>query len=325
VLTARQGPLIEDYRDSGIPVLVWKERKRFFNPSDIPSLVYLIISKGIDLVHTNTGILQTAAFAAGLSPARSVWHIREVFPKKPNYRWRLAKFFTDYFVFNHYHTYKSLDKMLPVKRGKVIYNGVEVPLHFPAYRPHRERFKIVMVSNIQPGKGQIYLINALAELKKSHPHIEVHLIGECFPEWKWYLDSITDSVKSHGLHRQLIIHGFKKNPSEIVADCHLVAHTAIDEAASGNVILEAMALGKPVVVFWGGETPEVVKDGETGFLIPRHDKKALAEKIKYCIDNPNAAERLGRNAWEEARHRFSIENTAVELMNLYDTILNNNR
>jgi len=64
-----------------------------------------------------------------------------------------------------------------------------------------------------------------------------------------------------------------------------------------------MALGKPVVAFWGGEPPEMIKEGETGYLVPRPDTKLLAERIVLLIENIDLRNQMGKNAYREVKKR----------------------
>ena len=319
VLAARPGPMLSEYRDQGITCWLWKERENFFSKTDILRLAYLIAKNHFDIVHVNTGILPAAALAAGLSPAKCVWHLREVPKQRPNWRWRLAQKFTDLFIFNHYHTYNSLAKMVKFKNWKVVYNGIEIPPELPAQKDPSPNFKIAMVSNLEPPKGQIYLVEAMAEIKKRHPRLELHLLGECFDQK--YLAEVKNRAEKLGVLDEITFHGRVSEPGKIVRDCDLVAHTAINEAASGNIILEAMALGKPVVAFWGGEPPEMIKEGETGYLVPRPDTQLLAERIVLLIENIDLRNQMGKNAYREVKKRFSADVIAKEMMDTYNLLL----
>ena len=82
-----------------------------------------------------------------------------------------------------------------------------------------------------------------------------------------------------------------------------------------NVVLEAMACEVPVVATAVGGTPELVKDGEVGFLVPPKDPAAIAEKILLLLGDKGLRERLGRNGrrfileegltWESCARKYS--------------------
>ena len=75
----------------------------------------------------------------------------------------------------------------------------------------------------------------------------------------------------------------------------------------GRVIIEAMATGTPVIGSRVGGIPELVEDGVRGFLVPPGDQKALAEKIRWILNNPEEAREMGSRARLFAAKLFSTE------------------
>lgn len=88
-----------------------------------------------------------------------------------------------------------------------------------------------------------------------------------------------------------------------------------------NSILEYMALGKPVIATNGGGTCEIVKDGETGFLIKRSDPAELAEKTEMLLEDDDLRVRMGEAGKERIRSSFSIDNMINQYLSLYNKIL----
>jgi glycosyltransferase involved in cell wall biosynthesis len=319
VLATKPGPMLKEYQDQGINCQLWKERENFFSKIDILRLVSLIRKNRIDIVHVNTGILPAAALAAGLSPAKCVWHLHEVPPKPPNWRWRLARRFADFFIFNSHHTYLSLSRMVRIdQKWRVIYSGVDLPFDsLPPPEPG-SRFKIAMVGNIQSIKGQIFMVDTLAQLRPSYPDLELHLVGDCFE--KSYLEEIKTRAREKNVLGNFIFHGLRPDPMEIVKDCDLLVHPGLVESL-GNAIIEAMAWGKPVVAFDEGGPAEIIKNGETGYLVPKHDSGLLADRIADLLHDPGLRRRMGQNAFREVQERFSAEKIAKEVMDIYNSLL----
>jgi glycosyltransferase involved in cell wall biosynthesis len=77
--------------------------------------------------------------------------------------------------------------------------------------------------------------------------------------------------------------------------------------ALGRVVFEAMAAGTPVIGSRTGGIPDMVIDGETGFLVPPGDEEALAEKLRWALSHPNEIHEMGRRARNFARRFFSTE------------------
>jgi glycosyltransferase involved in cell wall biosynthesis len=88
--------------------------------------------------------------------------------------------------------------------------------------------------------------------------------------------------------------------------------------ALGLVILEAMALGRPVVATEVGGIPEMVEDGITGLLVPPHEPVPLAEAIVRLLRDHPLADTLGRNGYRLVRDRFCVERMVAAIEALYD-------
>jgi glycosyltransferase involved in cell wall biosynthesis len=86
-------------------------------------------------------------------------------------------------------------------------------------------------------------------------------------------------------------------------------------------VLEAMAMGLPVVASAVNGTPEAVVDGETGHLVPARDPRALAERLSALARDPDARRRMGEAGRRVARERFTLERMVAELDALYLELL----
>ena len=86
-------------------------------------------------------------------------------------------------------------------------------------------------------------------------------------------------------------------------------------------ILEAMAMGKPVVATRAGGNPEVVADGVTGFLVPARDGLALAKAIKRLLDDPAAAARMGQAGRARVEREFTVRGMVRRMEELYANLL----
>jgi glycosyltransferase involved in cell wall biosynthesis len=110
--------------------------------------------------------------------------------------------------------------------------------------------------------------------------------------------------------------GKKKNIEEIVEGFDIGVLATFVEGLS-NSIMEYMALKRPVVATDRGGTPELVIDGDTGFLVPPANADALAEKIECLLDNPAIAKRMGEAGEARLRREFSITRMVEGTKRLY--------
>lgn len=87
-----------------------------------------------------------------------------------------------------------------------------------------------------------------------------------------------------------------------------------------NAILEYMALGKPVIATEGGGTSEIVRDGESGFLVGASNPLELSEKMEELLDAPDLRKKMGSRGREIVSHEFSIEKMVSEYLHIYNNL-----
>ncbi len=149
---------------------------------------------------------------------------------------------------------------------------------------------VLSVGRLSRHKGTLHLIRAFARVVAAHPEAHLLVIGTG-PRGKALgravvEEQITDSV--HFLGERWDVARFMR-----LADCFVLP--SLYEGMS-TALLEAMALGLPVVATAVSGTPEVVTEGETGYLVPPADPVSLAAAINSVIEDPKAATRMGRAA-----------------------------
>lgn len=126
-------------------------------------------------------------------------------------------------------------------------------------------------------------------------------------------------ANSLGLQDDVVFTGFIKNAKEILAELDLLLFTTIKEGF-GSTLLDAYACGVPVVSTSTGGTPEIVLHGQTGFLAPVTDSRALAASVQQVLYNPALRERLVQNASQRVL-MFTREQTALKTLAVYKEVL----
>jgi glycosyltransferase involved in cell wall biosynthesis len=105
----------------------------------------------------------------------------------------------------------------------------------------------------------------------------------------------------------------------LLARSFLVVIPALWEEPASMVPLEAMAMGKPIVAYASGGFREIVKNGETGLLIPRGNIKALIDAVDYLINDPEVAIKMGLKGKDRIKRLFSADRMVME----YEKVLFN--
>ncbi|HUU68797.1 MAG TPA: glycosyltransferase [Planctomycetota bacterium] len=210
---------------------------------------------------------------------------------------------------------------------EVIYSGVDPDIHkeVDGLRIRRELnlsgFDVVgIASRLAPEKGHTYFLQAAALLKDKFPNCKFIVVGSPMYAPPEYEVDLREAASSLGLDNQIIFTGFRADVLHVMAAMDVLV-CAADEEALGRVVLEAMALGKPVVATRAGGIVETVVDGVTGFLVPPRDPASLASAISACLTDLDAARRMGLKGQERVRAFYSIHQNADRVQRLYRRIL----
>jgi glycosyltransferase involved in cell wall biosynthesis len=215
----------------------------------------------------------------------------------------------------------------PDDRTGVIFGGADAERFHP--EPGEHRAGVLFLGRITPHKGVDRLIEALPAgapltIAGSSGH------DPAWPE-RGYLQLLRDlaasasgpitfagAVADDALPRLMRCHAVLAFPSVDVT-CY-GRHVAISELL-GLTVIEAMASGTPVVCSHIGGLPEVVTDGETGFLVPPGDADVLRDRLATLLHDRALRERMGRNARDVACERFTWAACARRCLQNYEQLL----
>lgn len=157
-----------------------------------------------------------------------------------------------------------------------------------------------------PCKGVIHLINAFAAISKDFPQAQLILVGKDTDQE--YAAKLKAQVNKLGLRH--CIQFIPKIPQQELAQTMRKADVFVLPSYSEGlprVIIEAMAVGLPVVASDVGGISEIVQDHITGFLVPPGDEGMLSEKLRWLLQSPEYVVRLGHNAHQSVNRLFSTE------------------
>ena len=199
--------------------------------------------------------------------------------------------------------------------SEVIYNGVDVeafsPTHADRHRAHererlgigRDTFVIGSVGRLVAHKNQRVLIDALAHLRGRSLDAHLLLVGQGPMR-----DALEERVRALGLERHVTFAGLQHDvrPALAAMDVFVLPSTHVETFS--NAALEAMAMGKPVVLSRIGGAREMIRDGVEGFTIEPSDLEPRLKVLlaQLCADGDRVA-RLGQAARERAVSEFSLD------------------
>jgi spore coat protein SA len=203
---------------------------------------------------------------------------------------------------------------------EVIHSALDVGRFRPIQRAPSETFNLLFVGNIVGNKGASLLVQAILNLKSRLPQIRLRMIGKGD---KPYIDRLRETANAGGAGENLEIVGYvpySELPAHYAWADVFVGPSAF-EPGPGNIYLEAMASGRPVIACNSGGTPEVVLDGETGLLVnPESVEDLVAAIEKLAVDIP-LREKLGRQAREWIESRFTLDRYIDKVESIYQALV----
>jgi glycosyltransferase involved in cell wall biosynthesis len=192
------------------------------------------------------------------------------------------------------------------------YLGIEIPENV-VLPPAGVGNTVLFVGRLVEKKGVDTLIDAMAILRESLPSLELSIIGDGPAR-----NDLAKRAKSAGIKAQF--QGWQEERKVRAAMRRALLLAVPSRAAEGGdseglptVIMEAMAIGVPVVASRHAGIPEIVSDRVTGMLVPEADRQALAAAILAVKTEPDLANRLRGEAYADVRARFDAERQSALL------------
>jgi glycosyltransferase involved in cell wall biosynthesis len=180
---------------------------------------------------------------------------------------------------------------------------------------------IGIVGNIREWKGQHVVIEAVSLIKKTHPDIKCLLVGSSSESDKAYRGRIEKMVTDNGLTENIIFTGYQRNVADYVNIMDVVIHASVLPEPFGRVLIEAMALSKPLVGSRSGAVPEIIEDGVTGLMFKPGSVEELAAKIHEMLDNRDRAAQMGKAGLQRLNEKFHIKANIAQTQEVYEKLL----
>jgi glycosyltransferase involved in cell wall biosynthesis len=212
---------------------------------------------------------------------------------------------------------------IPGERIMVVHSGIN-PERFssvksdhliPEFNLRNSEPVVVNVAHLAAHKGQQYLVRAIPLVLSKIPNARFFIVGggELMRELRGLAASL-------GLNRKLILTGFRHDVGAFYQIADLFVMSSVQEGL-GTSVLDAMALGKPVVATHSGGIPEIIQDGETGRIVTAADPAALADGIIELLTNAEQARRMASRGKEVVRRNFSVDAMVDKNIEVYQQIL----
>lgn len=199
-------------------------------------------------------------------------------------------------------------------RAVVIYPGIDVS-RFSGNRTAHQGLVIGTACRLEPVKGLGDLLQAVALLAPQFPDVRLEIAGDGSLR-----PSLQQEIRRLGIAGCVSLIGWQQDLPSLMAGWDIFAMPSLDEGfpVAG---LEAMAAGLPVVASAVGGLPELVQDGETGWLVPAAAPTELAARLAELIRDGAMREAMGRAGRQRVLHEFSIARMIAQTVALYDKLM----
>jgi glycosyltransferase involved in cell wall biosynthesis len=207
---------------------------------------------------------------------------------------------------------------------RVVYSIVHDPVMRPS-APDSQRnpgpFVVGMIGRLAPWKGQHVFLEAFARAFSGGDEVAL-LVGEAMfgSEEESYAAELRELAQRLGIADRVEFGGFREDVWVELARMSVCVHASVVPEPFGQVIVEAMLAGVPVIATEGGGPSEIVTSGEDGLLYPAGDVGALAGALRTLRDDPVLGALLVANARRRAG-RFSSREFEAALMAVYRSVL----
>jgi glycosyltransferase involved in cell wall biosynthesis len=279
----------------------------------------------VDLVHVNTITLMDPLIAARSLGIPSIVHARELidqdielvrlFGNDPLTIVSEIRSAADFIIANSSATHRLYGTE---DRSFRLYNSVDIDRFDLRNDVRPGQLKVGLLSSNLAKKGIIQFVELATLASRSRPELEFVAIG---PH-----NDLTNTLRQ-------VVHDREPQPNlrfeDYIADAldairlvNVVVSLSNVSESFGRTIVEAMAARRPVIAYARGATPELVRHGIEGFLIPPHDVGVALKYITYLADHPEAVAEMGQRGRRRATQLFSPRQFTAKLHAIYRQILN---
>jgi glycosyltransferase involved in cell wall biosynthesis len=325
VLIAGQpgSPVVDECRRQGVPAVAVRMR-RLLDPPALLALRRLMVERGVGLVHTHSSVDSWLAGLAARSVGRPVVRSRHVtiaISRRRSAVYRLA------------HRIISSGEAaarvvaasgVPASRIVAVAPGVDTSRFHPGLSGASVRAELGLgaapvaglVANIRGSKGHDIFLQSARAVLASLPAARFLIVGDGIG-----FADVRRRVTALGLDAAVQMTGFRRDIPEVMAALDVLVLPSIRSEAASQVIPQALAVGTPVVATSVGGSGEIVRDKETGWLVPPGDAAALAAAILDCLSDPERARAMARRGQALVQSHHSLDASMARTTAVYEELL----
>lgn len=323
------GILRRELTDLGIPVFT-EQKHEGVDYTLVFRLARLLKQKKIDLIHThNPAPWLYGAIAARIAGVKVVVHTEHSNLFSNQKRLMLAEKFlskiTDIIISDSEKvTQHLIDKQrISPQKIRTILNGIDIEKFQKEINIKNKKRElgikegglvIGIVARLEPIKDHLTLLDAFNRISKKIPEVVLVVVGDGSLR-----ESLKNRIEKLKIGDKVYFLGVRNDISEIIRIFDIFVLSSLSEGLSLS-LLEAMAVGLPVVATDVGGNPEVIVDGITGLLVPPNDPESMAKAIIEILSNEKLSREMGLAGRKKIEEKFSLERMTLEYIDIYKSL-----
>ena len=295
----------------------------------VRELALLCARENVKIIHANSNNAQIyGGRAAALTNALSIWHCRDLVKLGLLGKWlgshAAGAIAVSEAVREHLFSYvKDTGKVVKIPNG-VDLDQFIVPNVVPARRSlgfGEDDFVIGMMGQLVPWKKHSVFLQAAEVVAASMPTARFVIVGsDLFGDHPDYVKALKDDASRGRLKGRVTFTGYRQDIVSILAAMNVVVHPAAREPF-GRAVVEAMALGKPVVAVDACGPAEIIAHGSTGILVPPNDGMAVAMAVERLARDKALADKIGKAARAQVECSFDARDVVKKVEQQYMILL----
>ena len=203
--------------------------------------------------------------------------------------------------------------------------GLDVE-HFSPAKPRKDiraelgvpsrHLLVGIISYLRDYKGHRYFVEAAAKVLKEQQGVTFLIVGEGPEE-----QNLRAQIERLGLTAEVRMLGFRDDLLDVFRSLDIFVIPTVEGDTIPQVLMQALAIGLPVVSTTTGSIPDVVIDGKSGFIVAPRDVDALADRIRRLLNDPLLRKRMGESGRQRVEGSYSIDRMVEELERVYRRVI----
>ena len=185
----------------------------------------------------------------------------------------------------------------------------------------RKDFVVGMISRITPLKGHMDFLRAVSLVTRAVPRLKVLIVGEAPPSKARYREELEVLARRLGISNIVKFIGAREDISEVLPQFDVLAFPTRTPEAFGRVIIEAQAVGVPVVASRIGGIVDIIQDGENGLLTFPEEPRSIANAILRLLKDEGLARSIAAKARKDVEEKYSLTTMSEKTLGVYQEAL----